>query len=103
MVYVMSDLHGEYKKYLQILEQIGFTDDDTLYVLGDMVDRGPEPVKLLQDMASSENVYFLKGNHEGMASFVLCKLNVEITQDNAEMPLPRFDAAAEKPLKQRKA
>lgn len=84
MIYVTSDIHGEYEKYIQLLEKISFSNEDTLYVLGDAVDRGPEPIKILQDMASRENVYFLRGNHEAMASRVLSRLNVEITQENAE-------------------
>ena len=84
MLYVMSDVHGEYEKYLAMLELIAFSEDDTLYILGDVVDRGPEPIKVLQDMASRDNVYFLKGNHEAMASYVLHRLNVEITETNAD-------------------
>lgn len=48
-----------------------------------MVDRGPEPIRVPRDMASRDNVYLVKGNHEAMASYVLHKLNVEITEDNA--------------------
>ena len=84
MIYVMSDIHGAYDQYLQMLEKISFSQEDTLYVLGDAVDRGPEPVKLLQDMASRENVYLIMGNHEAMAARILGKLNVEITEENAE-------------------
>ena len=84
MIYVMSDIHGEYEKYLAMLEKIRFSQEDTLFVLGDAVDRGKEPMKVLKDMAGRENVYFLKGNHEGMASCVLRRLNVEITEENAE-------------------
>ncbi|MBP1550564.1 MAG: metallophosphoesterase, partial [Oscillospiraceae bacterium] len=48
----MSDLHGQYKKYISMLDKIGFCDDDTLYVLGDIVDRGSGVVELLRDMMS---------------------------------------------------
>ena len=41
MTYVMSDIHGEYEKYLKMLDLIGFRDEDELYVLGDVIDRGP--------------------------------------------------------------
>lgn len=87
MIYAMSDIHGEYGKYARMLERIGFSEEDTLYVLGDVVDRGLEPVKILQDMAARENVYLLKGNHEAMAVYVLKKLNVEITAENVETQL----------------
>lgn len=89
MIYVMSDLHGEYEKYRKMLDAIGFSEEDSLYVLGDALDRGPEPVRLIQDLAARENVCFLRGNHEAMASFVLRKLNVEITEENAENHIDR--------------
>lgn len=84
MIYVMSDLHGEYGRYKQMLEKIAFSENDELYVLGDVVDRGPEPVRLLQDLASRDNVFLIMGNHEAMACHVLRKLNTEITAENAE-------------------
>ena len=64
--YVMSDLHGLYKEYLQMLEQIRFSPEDRLYVLGDVIDRGPDGIRLLQDIMERENVTMLLGNHEDM-------------------------------------
>ena len=84
MIYVMSDLHGEYEKYRRMLEKIRFSQEDTLYILGDVVDRGPEPVKLLRDMAMRENVFPIMGNHDAMARRLLEKLLVEVTEENAE-------------------
>ena len=46
--YVLSDIHGEYAMLRKMLEKINFSDQDTLYVLGDVIDRGPHPVKALQ-------------------------------------------------------
>ena len=40
MHYAIADLHGAYDRYLWMLEEIGFSDADTLYILGDVVDRG---------------------------------------------------------------
>lgn len=91
MIYVMSDLHGCYKEYLEALECIGFSDEDQLYVLGDIVDRGEEPIKLLQDMMMRHNVFPLIGNHEYMALTVLNRLSVEISKDNAESCLSEKD------------
>lgn len=84
MIYAMSDIHGAYDKYIAMLRKIHFSDDDSLFVLGDAVDRGPEPMKVLQDLASRENIYFIKGNHDAMAGHILRKLNVEITDDNVQ-------------------
>lgn len=82
MTYVMSDIHGEYEKYLKMLDLIGFRDEDELYVLGDVIDRGPEPVQALKDMSYRPNVYPLLGNHEVMALSVLKPLMTEITESN---------------------
>ncbi|MBQ8966100.1 metallophosphoesterase [Ruminococcus sp.] len=80
--YVMSDIHGEYEKYCDMLKKIGLRDEDTLYILGDVVDRGPRPVDILLDMMKRPNVYPLFGNHDLLALHVLKKLNVEITEEN---------------------
>ena len=82
MTYAMSDLHGQYEKYLQMLEMIHFSDDDDLYILGDIVDRGPQSVELLQDMSMRMNVFPILGNHDMTAVLLLKKLCVEITEDN---------------------
>jgi len=66
MTYVVSDIHGEFKLFKKLLEKIQFTDKDTLYILGDVVDRGPEPVRLLQYILSKKNIILLRGNHEQM-------------------------------------
>ncbi|MBE6633979.1 MAG: fructose-bisphosphatase class III [Ruminococcaceae bacterium] len=82
MTYVMSDLHGQYEKYLNMLKKIEFSERDELYVLGDVVDRGPHPIQLLWDMSMRPNVYPLMGNHDWMAANILKKLNTEITEEN---------------------
>ena len=84
MTYVMSDIHGQYEKYLTMLEKIACSDDDTLYVLGDVIDRGPQPTELLTDMSMRANVIPILGNHEVMASVLLRRLCVEVTEENAE-------------------
>lgn len=82
--YVMSDIHGEYEKFDRMLELINFTDNDLLYILGDVLDRGPEPIKLLRDLSFRSNVFCLLGNHEVMAIDVLQTLLVEINEENCE-------------------
>ena len=76
MIYAISDLHGCYDKYLELLQTIRFGPDDTLYVLGDVIDRGPDGFKIMLDMARQSNVINLMGNHEAMAiralSHILC-------------------------------
>ncbi len=78
----MSDIHGEYEKYSDILKKINFSDNDILYILGDVLDRGPEPIKVLKDMFMRSNVYPIMGNHELMTIDILKSLLVEITEEN---------------------
>ena len=65
-VYAVSDIHGQYEKFMDILEQIDLKETDTLYVLGDVIDRGPEPMKVFFEMMKHENIIPLIGNHELM-------------------------------------
>ena len=39
--YVIADIHGEYNMFLELLDKIGLKPTDTLYILGDVIDRGP--------------------------------------------------------------
>lgn len=82
--YLMSDIHGEYGKFIAMLKLINFTDDDTLYILGDILDRGPEPIKILKELSFRSNIFCLLGNHELMAIDVLENLLVEIKEENCE-------------------
>jgi len=47
-----------------MLEKINFSDNDTLYVLGDSIDRGLDGIKLLQHMMKQPNIIPIMGNHE---------------------------------------
>lgn len=62
--YAISDLHGQYGIFEKLLEIIGFSDDDYLYVLGDAIDRGPDGIRILQKIMNSQNMDLLIGNHE---------------------------------------
>lgn len=71
MTYIMSDIHGMYDKYKDMLEKISFSDKDVLYILGDVVDRGEKPIDVLLDMMSRPNVYPIMGNHDFFAKHML--------------------------------
>lgn len=80
MQYVVADIHGCYAEFLELLEKIGFSDDDELFVLGDAMDRGPEPIKVIQDLMSRANVTYILGNHDDMMLRSLRKLAVDISE-----------------------
>lgn len=81
MQYIISDIHGCYDQYKQLLQKINFSDSDMLYILGDAVDRGPEPIKVLKDIMGRPNVEYILGNHDFMMLAALRKLVVEITEE----------------------
>lgn len=67
MHYVIADIHGCYNEYMEALESVRFSESDTLFVLGDIIDRGYGSVGVLRDLMSRKNVVAIMGNHEQMA------------------------------------
>lgn len=78
--YVISDIHGCYEEYMDLLEKINFSDQDELYVLGDAMDRGPEPIRVIRDLMRRPNVFYIIGNHDLMFLSVISSLAAEITK-----------------------
>lgn len=64
MHYFVSDIHGEYELFLHLLDKIGFSDDDTVYILGDIVDKGERSVELIDFVRSEPGFVPIYGNHE---------------------------------------
>lgn len=73
MTYVCSDIHGEYSAYLDFVNSI-LTDNDTLYIIGDVLDRGTSAIDLIQDIMQRSNVVMIKGNHEKILADTLEEL-----------------------------
>ena len=64
----MSDIHGRFADLKAMLSVISFSEADDLYILGDIIDRGPETAGILMwavDEAPA-NIHFLAGNHEDL-------------------------------------
>ncbi|MCM1364496.1 MAG: fructose-bisphosphatase class III [Faecalibacterium sp.] len=82
MVYVTSDLHGyPLEKFLGLLSKVNFSNDDFLYVLGDVIDRGDDGIRIIKWLMAQPNVQLILGNHEAM--FLACDfLFEEITEDS---------------------
>ena len=75
MTYVISDIHGNYAKFKEMLELIHFGDKDVMYVLGDIVDYGDEPIELLCDLSMRYNVLPILGEHDYKAISLLSELD----------------------------
>lgn len=82
MIYLASDLHGySLEKFKAILNKVGFSDEDFLYILGDVIDRGKDGVKILKWLMLQPNAQLILGNHEAM--LLSCDfLFDEITEDS---------------------
>lgn len=65
-----------------MLEKIEFSENDILYILGDILDRGPNPIKIVLDVMKRFNVEVIAGNHEVMAMKCLKFLLKEITKNS---------------------
>ncbi len=71
MVYAVSDLHGCYDKYIKLLKCLKMTEKDSLYILGDIVDRGRDGMKILLDLTGRKNIFSYRGNHDHCALMLL--------------------------------
>ena len=68
MTYVISDLHGyRIEKLKELLEKANFSENDRLYILGDVIDRnGDGGIGVLQWLIKKPNAELIMGNHEAM-------------------------------------
>lgn len=78
--YVMSDLHGNYNAYIKMLEIIDFKNSDMLYILGDILDRGPNPIKIIIDLIKRPNVEraLKKSDSKKELGFFIISIIIEI-------------------------
>ena len=90
MTYVLSNLHGCADQFSDLLLKINFTDNDVMYVLGDTLDIGEQPMELLCDLSMRYNVIHLLGDCELRAYRLLTALN-----DMLEGKTPDMEALSE--------
>ncbi len=61
---VIGDIHGCYAELQAMLDRTGLGDDDDILAVGDIVDRGPETLQVLDFFRNTPNAHVLMGNHE---------------------------------------
>lgn len=66
MIYVCGDIHGQFKLFRELLKTIHFSEDDVMYLVGDIIDRGSDSIPLMQYIMEHENIIPVLGNHELM-------------------------------------
>ena len=64
--YVFSDVHGHLAPLDRALSRVSPGEGDRVFCLGDMIDRGPDPVGVLRVVRSLPGVVALLGNHEDL-------------------------------------
>ncbi|MBE5761144.1 MAG: hypothetical protein E7334_04010 [Clostridiales bacterium] len=63
----ISDVHGEYRLLLELLDRYPLGEDDLLILLGDMIERGddsPQIIERIYSMRDDKRVLYLRGNWE---------------------------------------
>ena len=69
-IFVVTDIHGRYDLFKRLLEELNFTKEDLLIILGDTCDRGPLTYELYKKYMELQNegysIIHLLGNHEDM-------------------------------------
>ena len=70
----------------KLLKEIRFSDNDVMYVIGDIVDYGEEPMDLLCDLSMRYNVIPILGDHDYRAYTLLSELDKMLS--SGAMPTP---------------
>lgn len=63
--FVIGDIHGNYKPMMELFGKAGLDyKNDILISLGDVVDRGPEPVRVVSELMKLPKLIYILGNHD---------------------------------------
>ena len=65
-VLIVGDIHGYKETLNSLISNLNLGLEDIVVCLGDMVDRGPDSVGVVNLFMCENNLYSLKGNHEEM-------------------------------------
>jgi hypothetical protein len=65
--FVVGDIHGRMDMFLKLLDNINYDPStDVIYTVGDMIDRGPKSLDVVNFFLNNPRCYAIKGNHEHM-------------------------------------
>ena len=70
--FVTSDVHGYFNELMTALDKSGFDKSNPKHILcicGDLFDRGPDPIKLLEfvkELNTQKRLIYIRGNHEDL-------------------------------------
>lgn len=89
MKYVVSDIHGCLDNLLELLQKVSFDENkDILYILGDIVDRGPKTWEtyLWVKERIGKSVFMILGNHEDMLIADVYTIMGNVIADSGKSP-----------------
>lgn len=78
--YIIGDIHGQYNKLMSQLDSVNFNfNQDRLFCVGDLIDRGSDSVKVVQLL--NENWFFsTMGNHEHLMLLSFVDMDFDILE-----------------------
>lgn len=79
-ILVTSDIHGHLSYFKKVLEKASFCDDDFLFIVGDIIEKGPENLNTLRyimELCKRGNVIPLIGNVDAYRLNLIYELSEE--------------------------
>ena len=65
---VLTDIHGSYQTFVKMLKKLDLKKEDQFFILGDMINRAPYSIYVLEKIAElildGYSIFPLRGNHE---------------------------------------
>lgn len=80
--YVFSDVHGHVAPLARLLSRISPADEDQIFMLGDMIDRGPDPMGVMYLCRDLPGCTVLRGNHEDLMLNFLAHPTDQLVRSN---------------------
>ena len=65
---VTSDIHGDYDGFIELLNEINFNEKDCMIIVGDILEKGKDSLKLLRKVMKTSNIYLVLGNNDTLFS-----------------------------------
>ena len=73
-ILIVSDIHGGLDVFKRLLQRVNFCKDDYLFILGDLIERGPksiETIRYVLSLVEEGNTFVLKGNNDTIVDDIL--------------------------------
>lgn len=93
MNYVIGDIHNDNRRFSQMLEKVGFSEEDHLFLLGDLFDRNsyePDPMGVYFNVLKLGNrCTVIRGNHDvWLAEYIIDYFNTPEKKRKRLAPYP---------------